>query len=77
MATAAALGKQRAEAVRRIEQACKALGGGEALVLPMFSHYGTDTLLVKQLEAIADYIEEVPSAPPLVAADEAAESEGV
>ena len=66
MATDGAIGKRRADAVRRVEAACARLGGG-SLSLPTFSRYGQETLLILQLEAIAACLETVPSPSPYAA----------
>lgn len=65
MATEAAIGKRRLQAIRRIEAHCQALGGGKELKLPKNTHYGLEMLVVYQLEAVADYLETVePPKPP-------------
>lgn len=63
MATEAAMGRRRADAAARIEAACARLGGSQSLVLPTFSRYGQDMLLILQLEAIAAYLEAVEPPP--------------
>ncbi len=52
MASHGALGIRRKTAIERIEAAC-----GAGLVLPLYSRYGNDVLLVLQLEAIAHFLD--------------------
>ena len=61
MATLVARGQRRASALERIERSCQTLVGGESLRLPTTTRYGTDMLLIFQLEAIADYLESAAS----------------
>lgn len=59
MATESSIGRRRAQAIRRIEQRSEALAGGRQLRLPRKSRHGAELLLVFQLEAIADFLDEI------------------
>ena len=59
MATDGAIGRRKAAAIARIEQRCQRWKG-EQLRLPTASRYGADVLLVLQLEALADFLEDAP-----------------
>lgn len=68
MATEGALGRRRYMALERIERKSEALSGGRKVNLPRQSRYGNDVLLILQLEALADFMDTLPT--PEAAGDE-------
>ena len=65
MATAGSIGKRRQDAIERIQTKCAEMSNGKPLVIPTRGKYGNDMLLVTQLEAIADFLDDLN--PPVLA----------
>ena len=58
MATDGAIGKRRAQAIKKIIAQAERLGGS-GLKLPRHSRWGAEHLAILQLEAIGDFFEQV------------------
>jgi hypothetical protein len=64
MPTDVAKGERRKAAIQRIHSAAQALTGSSIpLELPTRSQYGSDMLLIAQLETLAAYLEKVQHTP--------------